>query len=145
MKYVFFLLLILTVISQSSCDFYDFVKGVQNDTKKRLANEKAFVKSFSFTGNVVSKQYCKKCSIGANQYSLVIKFNTIDTIPFFGLTSYFKFKDKETLELSVNKKVYLSVIEKDLVSKTVNSNDIKVNNSMFVLLSERESEWLATE
>lgn len=137
------LFMALSIIIPFSCKYYEYGKGIIEETKTTFEKNKAFIYSLSIEGEIEKKSYCEQCDL--NRYTLLLKLKKISEKPNISSTQfspYYSFESDSLLRIAVSKKIYELVNEKDKVYKEKKSFNIRVDNKEYLLLSKTKNKWM---
>lgn len=128
----------------SSCEYYNYGKGVQADTKKEFELEKGFFKSLHFIGNISKKLYCERCDL--NKYQFIISLKIFEpqniNIGFLSFQPFYSFNNENQLVISVNQSVFENLKVGSFVIKEKDSDFLNCGSRHYKILEENGFQWI---
>ncbi len=121
------ILSILLIYILPSCGLIDFAKGVQEDGCKKTEQTKYSLNNVRFEGVCIEKKRSKIIRIKLSNFDL-----------FLIHSSFYHQLSQDTLEIVVNSEIFSKVEKGAILTKTTNSNILKINNIEYLWLSNKQ-------
>jgi hypothetical protein len=145
LRIILFAILIIS-LGYVCTGYYGFARGVQNDAQRVQSFYKKNMFEAQFTGDILHKNYSKKCDSATNHLIEIVlsNENEKDFFTKFGFPpyTYILDLDKKLIKISVTPKIYERVNVGDKIIKIANSNNVLIDGTEYQLLSNDEFEWL---
>jgi hypothetical protein len=144
LKFIFVEIIVITfiIIGFFAYECCQYAKAIQDDTRRKLKEEKDYIIRLSFDGVIVEKIY--NINYKRNPYSITILLHQIEPKPLKekGYYTYYNFTCDSLLTICLPQHVYNQIEIGEIIEKKINDYSIEVGGKKMLILSSDENRWL---